>query len=127
LFKETTVVTGVSCLLFSGIGAALGWMFGFTWQESLTIGAALMFSSTIIGLRLLPTTVLHHRHTGEIIISILLLQDILAIMVLLGLQARGTAACRHRDSARAALVSCPDSICVAVRALRADHANQTLR
>jgi Kef-type K+ transport system membrane component KefB len=89
LFKQTTVVTGVSCLLFSGIGAALGWMFGFTWQESLTIGAAMMFSSTIIGLKLLPTTVLHHRHTGEIIISILLLQDILAIMVLLGLQARG--------------------------------------
>lgn len=43
----------------------------------------MMFSSTIIGLKLLPTTVLHHRHTGEVIISILLLQDLLAILVML--------------------------------------------
>ena len=42
------------------------------------IGAAMMFSSTIIGIKLLPTTVLHHQHTGEIMISILLLQDLLA-------------------------------------------------
>jgi Kef-type K+ transport system membrane component KefB len=48
-----------------------------------------MFSSTIIGLKLLPTTVLHHQRTGEIIISILLLQDMIAILILLGLQALG--------------------------------------
>jgi Kef-type K+ transport system membrane component KefB len=41
-----------------------------------------MFSSTIIGLKLIPTTVLHHQHTGEIIISVLLLQDIIAIFLL---------------------------------------------
>jgi Kef-type K+ transport system membrane component KefB len=35
----------------------------------------------------LPTTVLHHRHTGELIISILLLQDVLAILMMLWLQA----------------------------------------
>ena len=46
-----------------------------------------MFSSTIIGLKLLPTTVLHHRHTGEVIISVLLLQDLIAIVVLLAFQA----------------------------------------
>ena len=28
-----------------------------------------MFSSTIIGLKLLPTTTLHHKHTGQIIIN----------------------------------------------------------
>ncbi|MCG8420390.1 MAG: cation:proton antiporter, partial [Proteobacteria bacterium] len=49
-------------------------------------GAALMFSSTIIGLKLIPTTVLHHQRTGEIIISILLLQDIIAIFLLLALE-----------------------------------------
>ncbi len=47
----------------------------------------MMFSSTIIGLKLLPTTALHHRHVGEIIISVLLLQDILAIAILLTLEA----------------------------------------
>jgi Kef-type K+ transport system membrane component KefB len=46
----------------------------------------MMFSSTIIGLKLLPTTALHHQHTGEIIISILLLQDLIAIVILLLLQ-----------------------------------------
>jgi Kef-type K+ transport system membrane component KefB len=89
LFKETTVVTGLSSLLFAGLGATLGWVLGFSWIESLIIGGALMFSSTIIALKLLPTTVLHHRHTGEIIISILLLQDLIAILILLLLQARG--------------------------------------
>ncbi len=46
-----------------------------------------MFSSTIIGLKLIPTTVLHHQHTGEIMISVLLFQDIIAIILLLVLEA----------------------------------------
>jgi Kef-type K+ transport system membrane component KefB len=48
-----------------------------------------MFSSTIVGLKLLPTTILHHRHTGEVMISILLLQDVIAIVLMLFLQAGG--------------------------------------
>jgi len=36
-----------------------------------------------MGLKLLPSTVLHHQHTGEIIISVLLLQDLIAIVILL--------------------------------------------
>ncbi|HXH65172.1 MAG TPA: cation:proton antiporter [Mariprofundaceae bacterium] len=83
LVRETTIVTVVSAVVLAGIGVLLSRGFGYTWFESLVIGAALMFSSTIIGIKLLPTTVLHHRHTGEIIISILLLQDLLAIFVLL--------------------------------------------
>jgi len=35
----------------------------------------------------LPTTVLHHKHTGEVIVSVLLLQDMIAIVVLLAFQA----------------------------------------
>ena len=89
LVRETTLVTGVSSLLFAVIGLGIGWMLGFNTTESLILGATLMFSSTIIGLKLLPTTVLHHRHTGEIIISILLLQDLIAIVILLVLKATG--------------------------------------
>ncbi|WP_455198095.1 cation:proton antiporter domain-containing protein [Kaarinaea lacus] len=89
LIKETTQVTGLSTLLFAGIGVGIAWVFGFELLECLIIGAALTFSSTIIGLKLLPTTVLHHRRTGEIIISILLVQDIIAIIVLLLLQTTG--------------------------------------
>jgi Kef-type K+ transport system membrane component KefB len=87
LVKQTTLITGVSSLLFGVIGFGIALLFTFSTTESIVIGTAMMFSSTIIGLKLLPTTVLHHRHTGEIIISILLLQDLLAIMVLLFLQA----------------------------------------
>jgi Kef-type K+ transport system membrane component KefB len=42
-----------------------------------------MFSSTIIGLKLLPTTVLHHKHMGELMIGLLLVQDMIAILALI--------------------------------------------
>lgn len=89
LIRETTLITGLSSLLFAIVGAMIGWAFGFNLIESIIIGAAMTFSSTIIGLKLLPTTVLHHRRTGEIIISVLLVQDIIAIVILLLLQTAG--------------------------------------
>lgn len=89
LIQETTLVTGLSSVLFALIGAFVGWSFGFNLVECLIIGASLTFSSTIIGLKLLPTTVLHHKRTGEIIISILLVQDLIAIIILLLIQTAG--------------------------------------
>ena len=89
LLREALVVTLGSSLAFFLLGFAIGQLFGFSVLESLLIGAAAMFSSTIIGLKLLPTTQLHHQHTGEVIISILLLQDLVAILILLLLQAAG--------------------------------------
>ncbi|MDH3311017.1 MAG: cation:proton antiporter [Gammaproteobacteria bacterium] len=87
LLGSATIVTGLSSLIFGAIGLAAGQLLGFHWIESLIVGGGLMFSSTIVGLKLLPTTVLHHRHTGEVMISILLLQDIIAIVMLLVLRA----------------------------------------
>lgn len=86
LVGETTVVTGISSLVLCGLGFGYSQLFGYSVTESLLIGAALMFSSTIIGLKLIPTTVLHHQRTGEVIISVLLLQDIIAIFLLLVLE-----------------------------------------
>lgn len=87
LLKQTMIVT----LLTSAVFAAVGWAFavlaGFNATNSIVVGVACMFSSTIIGLKLLPTTVLHHKHTGEVIVSVLLLQDLIAIVVLLAFQA----------------------------------------
>ncbi len=83
MFRKATAVTLVSSTVFAILGAATAWAFGYTTVESLIVGAAMMFSSTIIGLKLLPSTVLHHQHTGEIIISVLLLQDLIAIVILL--------------------------------------------
>ncbi|UCC57179.1 MAG: cation:proton antiporter [Gammaproteobacteria bacterium] len=86
MLREAVVVTTISSLAFGVIGTLVGWIFGFNLLESLIIGAAMMFSSTIIGLKLLPTTALHHRHVGQVMISILLLQDIIAIAILLLLE-----------------------------------------
>ncbi len=86
LAGKTTIITGVSSLILLVLGYGYSLAFGYSHAESLIIGSALMFSSTIIGLKLIPTTVLHHQHTGEIIISVLLLQDIIAIFLLLVLE-----------------------------------------
>jgi Kef-type K+ transport system membrane component KefB len=89
MVRKTTQVTLVSSLAFFGVGYAVAAGFGFPPIEAALIGGAATFSSTIIGLKLLPTTVLHHQRTGEVIISILLLQDLLAIVLLLVVQGSG--------------------------------------
>lgn len=86
LFRKTTVVTLVSSALFFGAGFSLSLAFGLNATDSSVIGICMMFSSTIIGLKLLPTTALHHQHMGELLVSILLLQDILAVLALAGIQ-----------------------------------------
>lgn len=83
--RKSTVVAVFSSAIFLLMGSAVPLLFGYTIQDSLVIGAAMMFSSTIIGIKLLPTTVLHHRHIGELMIGLLLLQDLLAIIVLMAL------------------------------------------
>ncbi|MAY35757.1 MAG: sodium:proton antiporter [Spongiibacteraceae bacterium] len=87
--QKSTVVALLSSLAFAAMGIGIASLFGFTLVESLVIGAAMMFSSTIIGIKLLPTTVLHHKHTGELMIGLLLLQDLIAIFVLLLLMSFG--------------------------------------
>lgn len=89
MVRKTTLVTLASSLVFGGFGAAVALLFGLGMLDALMVGAASMFSSTIIGLKLLPTSVLHHQRTGEIIISILLLQDLIAIVLLLFIQGAG--------------------------------------
>ena len=87
LLRQTTIVTLFSSAVFALVGGAIALISGFDVANAVIVGVACMFSSTIIGLKLLPTTVLHHRHTGEVIISVLLLQDLIAIVVLLAFQA----------------------------------------
>lgn len=89
MLGEAMSATILSSCVFWLLGFSIGYVFGYPALEALLIGAVLMFSSTIIGLKLLPTTILHHRHTGQIIISVLLIQDLMAILVLLLLQGYG--------------------------------------
>jgi Kef-type K+ transport system membrane component KefB len=81
--RKATLIALVSSVIFAASGYCVALLFGFSQIESLIIGAAMMFSSTIIGIKLLPTTVLHHKHTGELMVGLLLLQDLIAIFVLL--------------------------------------------
>ncbi|MBT4162394.1 MAG: cation:proton antiporter [Gammaproteobacteria bacterium] len=81
--RSATLVGLGSSAVFFAVGFAVTFSFGYSLLESLIVGIAMMFSSTIIGIKLLPTTVLHHRHTGELMISLLLIQDMIAIIVLL--------------------------------------------
>ena len=90
IFQSVSVVTLASSVVFflTGFGVAL--FFGFNMTEAVITGIATGFSSTIMGIKLLPTTALHHRHIGELVIGILLLQDLLAIFALVIIQGLGT-------------------------------------
>ncbi len=83
MLRQAALVGVSSSLLFALFGLFVSLQFGFSITESLIIGVAMMFSSTIIGIKLIPTTVLHHRHTGELVVSLLLMQDLFAIVILL--------------------------------------------
>lgn len=83
MLKKVTWIALVSSILFASIAYFIGIWFGMSVTESYVLGASMMFSSTIIGLKLLPTTILHHQHTGEVMISVLLMQDVIAIIILI--------------------------------------------
>jgi len=87
--RQSTLVALVSAVVFAATGYGLSRLFGFRGMDALLISAALVFSSTIIGIKLLPTTVLHHRHLGELMIALLLFQDLLAIIVLVMIESAG--------------------------------------
>ena len=83
VLKQVTHITLISSLLFASVGFVVAYLFNYSFIECLIIGISMMFSSTIIGIKLLPTTALHHRHSGELMVGMLLMQDFLAIFVLL--------------------------------------------
>ena len=82
MLRKGYLVAFISSVAFAALGFFVGYGFGFGMMDSLIIGASTMFSSTIIGIKLLPTTVLHHKQTGELVVGLLLLQDLLAIILL---------------------------------------------
>jgi len=83
MLRKVTWIALVSSLVFAIISYYVARWFGLSERESWVLAAAMVFSSTIIGIKLLPTTILHHQHTGEVMISILLMQDLIAIIVLI--------------------------------------------
>ncbi|MHC4302057.1 MAG: cation:proton antiporter domain-containing protein, partial [Planctomycetota bacterium] len=89
LLRTTSLITFGTCVVFAAPVALLTRAFGFSWFDSLVVGLALMFSSTVISIKLIPTTTLHQKHMGEVMISVLLLQDIIALLIILLLYGAG--------------------------------------
>ena len=92
--RKTFLITLASSLCFVLLGYSTGVIFGLPQLESLVLGGAMIFSSTIIGIKLLPTTVLHQKHMGELMVGILLLQDFIAIFLLIFLDVDQTESSR---------------------------------
>ena len=80
---SVSIVAITSSLMFFFIGLITGYLFGFTPFETIITGIACMFSSTVLGIKLLPTSVLHHRNIGQLVIGLLLIQDVIAIAALI--------------------------------------------
>ncbi len=83
LFRKTSILAITTCFIFASSISLSVLSFGFSVVESLICGLALMFSSTVISLKLVPTTTLHLKHKGKVMTSILLFQDIIAIIIII--------------------------------------------
>src|SRR5262245_6832835 len=117
MIGSTLVTAIVSSAIFFGTTVGVMLAFGFVWTDAMVAGIACMFSSTIVGLKLLPTTVLHHRHIGEIVVSLLLIQDLIAILALIVLGA-GTSWTAMLASVTQIFVALPALVAVAFLAVR---------
>jgi Kef-type K+ transport system membrane component KefB len=91
MLKKASWIALLSSIAFAILGFSVSILYGYSQIESFIIGIAMMFSSTIVCIKLLPTTALHHKHTGELVVGLLLLQDMIAIAVLLVLYSTASA------------------------------------
>lgn len=89
MLAESMLTALGTSILFFAMGASVMLATGFSYTEAWVVGLAMTFSSTILGIKLLPTTALHHRHIGEMVVSLLLIQDLLAILAILLLTGLG--------------------------------------
>lgn len=81
-FRRSFPVTIVTSLLFALLSGGVLFALGYTLPEAAIGGGAMMFSSTILVIKLMPTTTLHQQHMGAIGISVLIIQDMLAILLI---------------------------------------------
>jgi len=83
LFQKTLLITLCSSLLFAGVFMLFCLLWGFSFIDSMLAGLALMFSSTILVIKLMPTTTLHQKEMGFLSIAVLIVQDLLAVAILM--------------------------------------------
>lgn len=86
-FKEilgkTSFVTLVSCLFPAAILYYIATLFGVPHNEALLVGVSLCFSSTILAIKMMPVSTLHHQYMGAFCIGVLIFQDIMAVFAIM--------------------------------------------
>lgn len=83
LFRETSLVIVASSITLFVLGTGLALGGGLPRGESVVIGLTCIFSSTILVVKLLPTTALHQQRMGAVCIAVLIAQDLMAVVALL--------------------------------------------
>ena len=83
LFQKTLLIILCSSLLFATVFMLFCLLWNFNLNESIFIGLSLMFSSTILVIKLMPTTTLHQKKMGFLSIAVLIAQDLIAIVILM--------------------------------------------
>ncbi len=89
LMKSTSIIATVTSISFALISMVVLLLFKVPLFESFIASLALIFSSTVISLKLCPTTTLHQQHQGQVMTSVLLLQDLIAVVIILLLKGNG--------------------------------------
>ena len=87
LLQQTVLLTLANSVVSFIVIALFCLLWGFGLKQALFIGLPLIFSSTILVLKLVPTTALHHKRMGAYCIAILIAQDLIAIAILIVLDA----------------------------------------
>ena len=82
LFSKTFPLTLLTSGLFALVTGSILYAFGASVLESVITGIAMMFSSTILVIKLMPTITLHQKHMGAVAIAVLIMQDIFAVLAI---------------------------------------------
>lgn len=88
--KVAAAVGLIQVAIIAGFGLWVGQALGLDYRQSLLLGVALSFSSTIIILKLLSDKREQNRLFGKITIGILIFQDLIAAFALLFLTSQGS-------------------------------------
>jgi len=83
LFKQTIAVALCACFSTFLLAGLFAWAWGFSVGAAALVKNALMLSSTILVVKLLPTTTLHQQHMGASAIAILIAEDLIAVGLLI--------------------------------------------
>ena len=98
MLKKAVFVTITTSVVFVAVVfALLVFLGGFTMTECVVLALSMMFSSTLLGLKLLPSDRLHSHPVGETIISVLLIQDLLAILLMVVFNVVGNGSSSYED------------------------------